>query len=160
VLSLRGLVLAKAEYLLACLAHNFGKLRRVCALPASHSVTADRLDSAFWLTPEHPSTRYPRSLPFIAIMLRRTRDPASWERGRKGERCLESRWPRSQASLSQKFGRLRHVPKSGLSAELLAGPVRQVAGLDWSVSQTPLPPSATDSSTSSSTRHTARRATH
>jgi MmgE/PrpD C-terminal domain len=44
--------------------------------------------------------------------------------GRKGEGCLESRWPRSQASLSQKFGRLRHVPKSGLSAELLAPVIR------------------------------------
>ncbi len=32
-LSLRGLVLAKAEYLLACLAHNLGKLLRVCPLP-------------------------------------------------------------------------------------------------------------------------------
>lgn len=33
-LSLRGLVLAKAEFLLACLAHNLGKLVRVCPLPA------------------------------------------------------------------------------------------------------------------------------
>jgi len=33
-LSLRGLVSAKGEYLLACLAHNLGKLLRVCALPA------------------------------------------------------------------------------------------------------------------------------
>ncbi len=33
-LSLRGLVLARAEFLLACLAHNLGKLLRVCALPA------------------------------------------------------------------------------------------------------------------------------
>lgn len=33
--SLRGLVLAKAEYLLACLAHNLGKLLHVCPLPAS-----------------------------------------------------------------------------------------------------------------------------
>lgn len=32
-LSLRGLLLAKAEYLLACLAHNLGKLLRVCPLP-------------------------------------------------------------------------------------------------------------------------------
>jgi hypothetical protein len=39
-LSLRGLVLAKAEYLLACLSHNLGKLLRVCALPASQSATA------------------------------------------------------------------------------------------------------------------------
>jgi transposase len=35
VLSLRGLVLAKAEYQLACLAHNLGKLLRVCPLPAT-----------------------------------------------------------------------------------------------------------------------------
>ncbi len=40
VLSLRGLVLAKAEYLLACLAHNFGKLLRVCTLPATQSAVA------------------------------------------------------------------------------------------------------------------------
>jgi transposase len=33
-LSVRGLVYAKGEYLLACLAHNLGKLLRVCALPA------------------------------------------------------------------------------------------------------------------------------
>lgn len=33
-LSLRGLVLAKAEFLLACLAHNLGKLLRVCPLRA------------------------------------------------------------------------------------------------------------------------------
>lgn len=33
-LSVRGLVLAKAEYLLGCLVHNLGKLLRVCALPA------------------------------------------------------------------------------------------------------------------------------
>jgi transposase len=39
-LSLRGLVLAKAEYLLACLAHNLGKLLRVCVLPAAASATA------------------------------------------------------------------------------------------------------------------------
>ncbi|HEY3112050.1 MAG TPA: hypothetical protein VGL23_25070 [Chloroflexota bacterium] len=32
-LSLRGLRLARAEYLLACLAHNLGKLLRVCPLP-------------------------------------------------------------------------------------------------------------------------------
>ena len=31
-LSLRGLLLARAEYLLACLAHNLGKLLRVCPL--------------------------------------------------------------------------------------------------------------------------------
>jgi hypothetical protein len=36
-LSLRGLVLAKAEYVLACLAHNLGKVLRVCTLPASPS---------------------------------------------------------------------------------------------------------------------------
>ena len=34
-LSLRGLWLANAEYLLACLAHNLGKLLRVCPLAAS-----------------------------------------------------------------------------------------------------------------------------
>jgi transposase len=39
-LSLRGLVLAKAEYLLACLAHNLGKFLRVCVLPAAQSATA------------------------------------------------------------------------------------------------------------------------
>jgi transposase len=33
-LCLRGLTLAKGEWLLACLAHNLGKLLRVCALPA------------------------------------------------------------------------------------------------------------------------------
>ena len=33
-LSLRGLLLAKAEYLLGCLAHNLGKLLCVCPLPA------------------------------------------------------------------------------------------------------------------------------
>ena len=32
-LSLRGLLPARAEYLLACLAHNLGKLLRVCPLP-------------------------------------------------------------------------------------------------------------------------------
>jgi hypothetical protein len=31
--SLRGLRLARAEYMLACLAHNLGKLLRVCPLP-------------------------------------------------------------------------------------------------------------------------------
>jgi transposase len=40
VLSLRGLTLAKAEYLLACLAHNLGKLLRVCRLPTSQAATA------------------------------------------------------------------------------------------------------------------------
>jgi len=39
-LSLRGLVLATGEYLLACLAHNLGKLLRVCPLPAAHVVPA------------------------------------------------------------------------------------------------------------------------
>jgi transposase len=34
-LSLRGLLLAKAEYLLICLAHNLGKLLRVCPLPVA-----------------------------------------------------------------------------------------------------------------------------
>ena len=33
-LSVRGLILARAEYLLGCLAHNLGKLLRVCPLPA------------------------------------------------------------------------------------------------------------------------------
>jgi transposase len=33
-LSLRGLRLARGEWLLACLAHNLGKLLRVCPLPA------------------------------------------------------------------------------------------------------------------------------
>ena len=36
--SLRGLPLAKGEYLLACLAHNFGKLLRVCVLPGARVV--------------------------------------------------------------------------------------------------------------------------
>jgi transposase len=39
-LSLHGLVLAKAEYLLACLVHNFGKLLRVCSLPAAQPTAA------------------------------------------------------------------------------------------------------------------------
>jgi hypothetical protein len=34
-LSLRGLALAAGEYLLACLAHNLGKLLRVCVLPTA-----------------------------------------------------------------------------------------------------------------------------
>jgi len=34
-LSLRGLARAAGEYLLACLAHNFGKLLRVCPLPGT-----------------------------------------------------------------------------------------------------------------------------
>jgi transposase len=38
-LSLRGLVLASAEYLLACLAHNLGKLLRVCPLPVARAGT-------------------------------------------------------------------------------------------------------------------------
>ena len=37
-LSLRGLALAAGEYLLACLAHNLGKLLRVCPLPAAQAV--------------------------------------------------------------------------------------------------------------------------
>lgn len=40
ILNLRGLLLAKAEYLLACLAHNLGKLLRVCPLPHAHVATA------------------------------------------------------------------------------------------------------------------------
>ncbi len=39
VLSLRGLVLARGEWLLACLVHNLGKLLRVCALPATAAAT-------------------------------------------------------------------------------------------------------------------------
>ncbi len=39
MLSLRGLVLASAEYLLACLAHNLGKLLRVCPLPVARPAT-------------------------------------------------------------------------------------------------------------------------
>ena len=39
MLSLRGLVLARAEYLLACLAHNLGKLLRVCPLPLARGTT-------------------------------------------------------------------------------------------------------------------------
>jgi hypothetical protein len=39
-LSLRGLLLARAEYLLACLAHNLGKLLRVCPMPAARLATA------------------------------------------------------------------------------------------------------------------------
>jgi hypothetical protein len=38
-LSMRGLALAKAEFLLACLAHNLGKLLRVCSVPAAHAPT-------------------------------------------------------------------------------------------------------------------------
>ena len=34
-LSLRGLARATGEYLLACLAHNLGKLLRVCPLPGA-----------------------------------------------------------------------------------------------------------------------------
>ncbi len=36
-LSLRGLALAAGEYLLVCLAHNLGKLLRVCPLPAARA---------------------------------------------------------------------------------------------------------------------------
>jgi hypothetical protein len=39
-LSLRGLALARAEYLLACLAHNLGKLLRVCPLPTARLAPA------------------------------------------------------------------------------------------------------------------------
>jgi Transposase DDE domain len=39
-LDLRGLVLARAEYLLACLVHNLGKLLRVCPLPPTPVATA------------------------------------------------------------------------------------------------------------------------
>jgi transposase len=35
--SLRGLALATGEYLLACLAHNLGKLLRVCVLPSTRA---------------------------------------------------------------------------------------------------------------------------
>jgi transposase len=38
-LSLRGLVLARAEYLLACLAHNLGQLERICPQPVAHAGT-------------------------------------------------------------------------------------------------------------------------
>ena len=38
-LSLRGLARAAGEYLLACLAHNLGKLLRVCPLPAARLTT-------------------------------------------------------------------------------------------------------------------------
>src|SRR5205823_5424179 len=42
------------------------------------------------------------------------------EHDRKGGEWLgESRWPCSWANCQKKFGRLRLVPKSGLSAELL-----------------------------------------
>ena len=39
-LSLRGLALAAGEYLLACLAHNLGKLLRVCPLPVAQPTPA------------------------------------------------------------------------------------------------------------------------
>src|SRR5215210_4591252 len=39
-LSLRGLARAAGEYLLACLAHNLGKLLRVCPLPATRPAPA------------------------------------------------------------------------------------------------------------------------
>jgi transposase len=38
-LSLRGLARAAGEYLLACLAHNLGKLLRVCPLPSTTTLT-------------------------------------------------------------------------------------------------------------------------
>jgi transposase len=41
-LSLRGLAHAAGEYLLACLAHNLGKLLRVCPLPAARLTPAAR----------------------------------------------------------------------------------------------------------------------
>lgn len=37
-LSVRGLALAAGEYLLACLAHNLGKLLRVCPLPTARAL--------------------------------------------------------------------------------------------------------------------------
>jgi transposase len=37
-LSLRGLALATGEYLLACLAHNLGKLLRACSLPTAQAM--------------------------------------------------------------------------------------------------------------------------
>jgi hypothetical protein len=37
---LRGLALATGEYLLACLAHNLGKLLRACPLPTAHGAPA------------------------------------------------------------------------------------------------------------------------
>src|SRR5205823_647154 len=39
-LTLRGLARAAGEYLLACLAHNLGKLLRVCPLPSARPVPA------------------------------------------------------------------------------------------------------------------------
>jgi transposase len=39
-LSLRGLVRAAGEYLLACLAHNLGKLLRACPLPSTTTLTS------------------------------------------------------------------------------------------------------------------------
>ena len=39
-LSLRGLALAAGEYVLACLAHNLGKLLGVCVLPTAREATA------------------------------------------------------------------------------------------------------------------------
>jgi transposase len=39
-LSLRGLARAAGEYLLACLAHNLGKLLRVCPIPAARPTSA------------------------------------------------------------------------------------------------------------------------
>jgi len=39
-LSLRGLARAAGEYLLACLAHNLGKLLRVCPLPSARLAPA------------------------------------------------------------------------------------------------------------------------
>ena len=45
-LSLRGLARAAGEYLLACLAHNLGKLLRVCPLPGRATNAAGGLISA------------------------------------------------------------------------------------------------------------------
>lgn len=39
-LSLRGLARAAGEYLLACVAHNLGKLLHVCPLPSTMPVPA------------------------------------------------------------------------------------------------------------------------
>ena len=39
-LSLRGLARASGEYFLACLAHNLGKLLRVCPLPSATPASA------------------------------------------------------------------------------------------------------------------------
>src|SRR5207248_10465648 len=48
-------------------------------------------------------------------------EPRAWPRNtaEQVENGSESRWPCSWANCQKKFGRLRLVPKSGLSAELL-----------------------------------------